>query len=664
MSYFSVLDDQLVCRSEGEVVVIAAWGPDSFRVRARLMGEVEDDRWSLLEPAPTKPAITLTDDSAVIRNGRIAASVSIDPWSKLVWITFTDDCGAVLLKEGPNGSALHSQARLHKPMAGGDQSVTAVFEAQPDEHFHGLGQYQDGVFDLKGSVFELAHRNSQACVPFVISSRGYGFLWHNQAIGEVSFNHNRTQWRAWATKQLDYWITAGESPTAISENYARATGFPPVMPEYGLGFWQCRLRYWNQEQLLDVAREYHRRGIPLDVIVCDFFHWPHMGDFRFDPEFFPDPAAMTRELKAMGTELMVSVWPQVALTSENYEEMRQEGLLVRADRGEQIGMRFQEDSMFFDATNPRAREYVWKKCQANYHDLGVRLFWLDEAEPEFGSYDFANFRYAAGPVLQAGNVYPAQFSRGFYEGMTAAGQSEIVNLVRCAWSGSQRYGALVWSGDIHSDWETLRRQVVAGLNMGVAGIPWWTTDIGGFGGGDPDDPDFRELLIRWFQWGTFCPVMRLHGDRVPQQRVSRADGTRLMESGAGNEIWSFGPQAEEILTAHIDLRERLRGYTRSLMSTAHQSGTPVMRAMFYEFPSDPTCQDLHDQYMFGPDILVAPVLNPGVAVRSVYLPLGSTWTDAHAGRSYDGGQWITCPTPLETIPYFTRGDAAPLPVAD
>ncbi len=453
---------------------------------------------------------------------------------------------------------------------------------------------------------------------------------------------------------MDYFITAGDTPEDISLNYARATGFAPMMPEYGLGFWQCKLRYWNQEHLLGVAREHKNRGLPMDVIVCDFFHWPRMGDFRFDPEFFPDPGAMVEELKSMGIELMVSVWPQIALDSENYREMRQQGLLVRSELGEQIGMRFGGDSMFYDATNPRAREYVWEKCRQNYYSHGIRIFWLDEAEPEYGSYDFENFRYHLGSAAQVGNVYPQMLSRNFYDGMRAAGQENPVNLVRCAWAGSQRYGALVWSGDVHCDWETFRRQLCAGLSMGIAGIPWWTTDIGGFHGGCPEDEGFRELLIRWFQWGAYCPVMRLHGDRQPARKVTRRDGSEAMFSGSGNEVWSFGEAAYPILKKYLLVRESLRDYTRRLMLEAHTQGKPVMRAMFYAFPRDPACSGLQDQYMYGFKYLVAPVMYPGMRERGVYLPAGAGWLNVETGEVHAGGQTVLAPAPLDVIPVFER----------
>jgi len=363
-----------------------------------------------------------------------------------------------------------------------------------------------------------------------------------------------------------------------------------------------------------------------------------------------------KELKDMGIELMVSVWPQVALTSENYEEMQQQGLLVRAEYGEQIGMRFVEDSMFYDATNPRAREYVWKKVKKNYYDNGIRIFWLDEAEPEYGTYDFKAYRYYLGTNLQVGNIFPQLYSRGFYEGMVAEGQENPVNLVRCAWAGSQRYGALVWSGDIMCDWEYFRRQVCAGLSMGVAGLPWWTTDIGGFHGGNIYDPAFRELLIRWFQWGAYCPVMRLHGDRQPKEPVYRKDGTPTLDSGNDNEVWSFGEEAYPILVKYMHRREELRDYVRGLMKEAHETGKPLLRGMFYAFPEEEACALLQDQYMFGDKYLVAPVMEPGARSRSVYFPANTTWRNVETGDVISGGQRVVVPAPLDVIPVFERVD--------
>ena len=208
------------------------------------------------------------------------------------------------------------------------------------------------------------------------------------------------------------------------------------------------------------------------------------------------------------------------------------------------------------------------KQKKNYYDKGIKTFWLDEAEPEYSVYDFENYRYYLGPNVQIGNIYPELYAKTFYDGMTAEGQENVINLLRCAWAGSQKYGALVWSGDIHSSFSSLRNQVAAGLNMGIAGIPWFTTDIGGFHGGNPDDPAFRELLIRWFEYGTFCPVMRLHGDREPHKPPMGSEGGAACVSGADNEVWSFGDEAYEILCGYLVLREKMKPYITELMKAA------------------------------------------------------------------------------------------------
>lgn len=250
--------------------------------------------------------------------------------------------------------------------------------------------------------------------------------------------------------------------------------------------------------------------------------------------------------------------------------------------------------------------------------------------------------------MQIGNIYPKEYAKGFYEGMEAEGQTNIVNLLRCAWAGSQKYGALVWSGDIASSWGSFRNQVAAGLNMGLAGIPWWTTDIGGFHGGNPNDPEFRELFARWFQWGAFCPVMRLHGDREPKPK------DQPTAPGADNEIWSYGDEVYEICKKYIDIREQLRDYTRDLMRQAHERGTPVIRTLFYEFPKDERAWAIETQYMYGQKYLVAPVFTAKQRESKVYLPAGCSWRSWDGKYQYDGGQTVTVLCPIDTMPVFVR----------
>lgn len=655
--YFANWKDGICYKNAGETLTIVPWGENSLRIRSAMMNEPVDTDYALLPPKACQAQITISENHAEIVNGKLRAVLTLD-WQKRCEVAFYNQNGKCLLKENGYQGALDTASRHFKPILGGDWELTASFKSDPNEKLYGMGQYQQEIWNIKNCVFELAQRNSQASVPFVLSSAGYGFLWHNPAIGKAIFARNITQWTAASTRQLDYWLTAGDTPDEIERAYADAVGHAPVMPEYGLGFWQCKLRYWNQEQLLNVAREYHRRGIPVSVIVCDYFHWPKLGDYRFDEEFFPDPEAMTAELKEMGIELMVSVWPQVDVKSENYADMQQRGLLIRAERGVQLGKLFAGNSMQYDATNPEARRFVWEKCKENYYNHGIRLFWLDEAEPNYTVDDFDNYRMQLGTHAAIGNIYPQLYAKGFYDGLSEEGEQPLT-LVRCAWAGSQRYGALVWSGDVHCTWEAFRSQLCAGLHMAVAGIPWWTTDIGGFNGGTTDDPDFQRLLVRWFEWGTFCPVMRLHGDRMPREFLHHADGSPLFPSGADNEVWSFGGENCETLTRYIHLREAMHPYLRRLMQETHETGRPVMRPMFYEFPQDSTCWDLGDQYMLGSDLLVAPVMYDHVEKRSVYLPAGSQWTLLHTGGTFEGGQTVCVDAPLDTIPVFRRDNALP-----
>jgi alpha-D-xyloside xylohydrolase len=597
---------------------------------------------------------------ATITNGQITAKINAEGW-----LSFYNHKGDLLLEEYWRNRdridrycvPLRVDARELHPISGtSDYRLVMRFEAYDNEKIFGLGQYQEANLDKKGSILELAHRNSQASVPFMLSNRGYGLLWNNPAIGTVVFGNNKTEWTALNTKKLDYFITAGDTPAQIEEQYAQATGTTPMMPEYGLGFWQCKLRYRTQEELLTVVREHKRRGLPLDVIVVDFFHWTRQGDFKFEPRDWPDPEAMVKELKEFGVELVVSVWPTIDERSENYSKMAEQGFLVKTDRGSGFHMNWMGDTTFFDATHPGARDFVWQRCKENYYTKGIKCFWLDEAEPEYGPYDFDIYRYYQGPALQCSNIYPAMYAKAFYDGLKQEGNKDLMNLVRCAWAGSQRYGALTWSGDIHSSFRSMREQLQAGLNMGIAGIPWWTTDIGGFLGGDIHNKEFQELLVRWFAWGAFSPVFRLHGERSPfyDREEEFINGVRQLTSGQDNEVWSFGEDNYEILKEFLFIRERLRPYIRECMKDAHEKGTPVMRPMFYDFSEDSASWNCTDQYMFGPDLIVAPIMEAGVTTRTVYLPKGSNWVDAKSKEHFEGGQTISVNAPIEIIPVFMR----------
>ena len=661
---FKVEGNKLIYRNDGEILQLEPWGENSLRIRGTKTPAVSEEPWALLDPVPCEAQIRVEGKTASITNGKLTAA-----FNEFGWLTYYNQKGEVLLEErwrvnngGLKTSPLAIPGREYKPIIGSsDYKLTLRFEGQDGEKIFGLGQRQEKQLNMKGCTLELAQRNTQSSIPFALSNKGYGMLWNNPAIGRVTFANNMTEWVAECSEHMDLWITAGDTPAEIEEAYANATGKVPMMPDYATGFWQCKLRYTTQEQLLNVAREYKKRGIPISVIVCDFFHWPQQGEWKFDPKYWPDPQAMVDELKSMGIELMVSIWPTVDVNSENYEEMKELGLLVRSERANAVQMQFMGNEYLFDAFNPESRQYVWNKAKENYYKYGIKIFWLDEAEPDYMfHYDYDNFRYYKGPAVKVSNFYPVEYAKAFYEGMEAEGQENILNLLRCVWAGSQRYGALLWSGDTHSTFDFLRNQMAAGLNVGLSGIPWWTTDIGGFTGGDIHDPKFHELLIRWFQFGLFCPVTRLHGFRDPIDfTISNAAKmwNQPFGSGADNEIYSYGEDVYKILKGLVDTRETLRPYVKEQMVKAHEKGTPVIRPLFYDNPEDEKCWDINDEYMFGPDILVAPVLYEGMRERNVYLPAGRIWKEVRTGKVYDGGTTVQCDAPLSVIPVFTTNDS-------
>ncbi|MGN0402357.1 MAG: TIM-barrel domain-containing protein [Acetatifactor sp.] len=674
-------NNRLVIAQGKSSVWVEPWGKNSVRVRMTAEPVMDQNDWALTErPEDITPEISfeeidVTDPwyrgeewakyhqkgtQATLKNGKITVKVSYEGW-----LSFYNQKGERLTEEYWRNRnrinrycvPLRVDARELKPIQGTrDYELTARFEAYDDEKIFGMGQYQEKHMNKKGAVLELAHRNSQASVPFFVSSRGYGFFWNNPAIGTAAFGTNKTEWYAKSTRKLDYFITAGDTPAEIEEQYSLATGRTPMMPEYGLGYWQCKLRYRNQEELLAVAREHKRRGLPMDAIVIDFFHWTMQGDFKFEPLDWPDPEAMVKELKELGIETVVSVWPTIDERSENFGRMAEEGYLVNADRGNQNHMTWMGNTVFYDATHPGAQKFVWERCKENYYKLGIRCFWLDEAEPEYGPYDFDNYRYYAGPALQCSNIYPVGYAKGFYDGLKEAGETEVLSLVRCAWAGSQKYGVLTWSGDICSSFRAMREQLQAGLSMGMAGIPWWTSDIGGFLGGNIKDPQFQELLVRWFAWGAFCPVFRMHGERSPwhEREQEFRNGVRQLTSGQDNEVWSFGEENYEILKKYLFIRERLRPYIRECMRAAADTGAPVMRPLFYDFPADKKSWEVEDSYMFGPDLLVSPVMEAGARERTIYLPEGADWTDAYTKEVHKGGRTVTVPAPLDIIPVMIR----------
>lgn len=666
--------DRVVASLNGETLWLEPVGADAVRVRATKNRRFDLDQVSgLLDDLPgSDAAIAVRDEGAVVTNGRMRAELTLVArgMGPALELSFHHSgTGETLLCEEPP-HILWPGARYHAAEEGPLWRVESRFRAHPGERFYGLGQHQHGRLDQKGCVIDLLQKNTEISIPFVVSSRGYGLIWNNPGVGRVELAENRTLWVADATPQLDYVVIAGDAPADILTSYAALTGVPPILPDWALGFWQSKLRYETQDEVLGVAREYRRRGLPIDCLVIDFFHWTKMGEWRFDADAFPDPARMVAELKDMGITPMVSVWPTVNANAETFADMQRAGYIVQSRRGAMDGSIFFDREpagrnalLFYDATHPEARAFHWSRVRDGYARHGITAFWLDANEPEMYPMHPDNLRYHAGEGRAVANAYPVLHQSGYAEHMAADGIEDGLVLSRSAWIGSQRYPVVVWSGDVASTFADLARQIRAGLNMAMSGVAWWTTDIGGFKHGDVGDPGFRELLIRWFQYGALCPVFRLHGFRRDAARDPRY-GHEFSFGGADNEVWSFGDEAYAILTRYLRLRERLKPYLKAQMDVAHRTGIPPMRPLLVDFPDDVTAWEAADSYLLGGDLLVAPVVELGARRRRVYLPADADWHDAWTGAAYAGGQRIEVDAPLDRIPLFLRGDAELPIVAD
>lgn len=667
----------LECYLENELLRIEAWGENALRVRSFPQGRICDEQGALQETVPNLEAEVkeLSDGSMEITNGNIRAVLDtrkrltfynqhnqllLREYIRLRAVQHDDgseDVGTVQVTKAFN-STLKLKSREYLANAhGSDYAVKVRFESQVHEKIFGMGQYQHEFLDLKHTMLELAQRNTQMSIPFYISNLHYGFLWNNPGIGTVHFAKNVTEWSMPATTYIDYWITAGDSPKEILEQYTNVTGRAPVMPKNLLGLWQSKLRYRTPEDVLEVLEGYRQRGIQLSTIAIDYFHWPKQGLYCFDETFWPNPREFIRTIKEeYGVEPIISVWPTVQTDAENFKEYQSKGYLVQTNRGVPITMQIQGQTIFIDTTNPEACQYVWSLLEKNYKSLGIDYFWIDVAEPGYSVYHFDNYSYRKGPVLHCGNLYPQGYLKMIYDG-NGGSQGQNVILVRGAWAGAQRYGALPWSGDIDSSFRAFKHQVNTGINVGLAGLPWWTTDIGGFHGGNAQDPEFRELMVRWFQYATFSPILRMHGDRLPHSKPLSSSGGGSMPTGAPNEIWSYGSVVENIMTGFIRIREQLADYLHGVMKEASQKGYPVMRSLFFEFPDDPITWEVENIYLLGDSMLVAPIMDYQARERQVYLPQGETWIHIFTQEEYKGGQFYTVVASLEEIPVFVKKEA-------
>jgi alpha-D-xyloside xylohydrolase len=513
------------------------------------------------------------------------------------------------------------------------------------EAFYGLGQHQSGVWNYRGEAIDLSQDNTNISIPLLLSSNGYGIFWNN---GSRSGFNNRFVHAFYLSSEVadsvDYYFIYGPEFDGIVSAYRELTGSVPLFGKWAYGYWQCKNRYASQQELESVAQKYRDLHIPLDNIVQDWFWWNVMGDPVFNKNY-PDPKGVIDDLHKNHVHLMISVWPYFRPGSSVYDDMDKRGFFI--DRTKASG--FHPAGMaLYDAFNPAARKYYWNLMDKALFKIGADAWWLDTTEPETEGREtniLVTNKVATGIGARYANEFPLLTTTGVYEGQRAASdQKRVFILSRSAYAGEQRNAAAVWSGDVDPNWETFRRQIPAGLNYSVSGLPYWTTDIGGFVTANPDDPAYRELYVRWFEFGTFCPIFRAHGTRTTNQ----------------NEVWSYGPEAQKTLVAYDQLRYRLMPYIYSLAWKVTNENYTMMRPLVMDFRTDTRAQIIGDEYLFGPAILVSPVTEPGASSRHLYLP-HATWYDFWTGSSIQGGHTIDAPAPIDRIPLYVRaGSIVPL----
>ena len=579
-----------------------------------------------------------TPDDVTLTTSRLAVTVTRKDGA----ITYRDLSGTQLVQEA---SRKLTPVKVNGEDTFRAESFVNIYGSH--EGLYGLGQHQAGVWNYRGESVDISQDNSNISIPLLVSSKGYGIFWNNDS--RSRFN-NRFANYLYITSEvadnIDYYFFYGPELDQIVAAYRELTGAAPMFGKWAYGFWQCKNRYKSQEEILGIARKYRELHIPADNIVQDWFWWNRKGEHVFNKNY-PDPKGMVDQLHKDNFHLMISVWPFFEPGSAVYDDMDKRGWFV--DKFKFAKPPYHTDAMaVYDATDPEARKYYWQLMDKALFNIGIDAWWLDTTEPETEGQEeniLLHHKLAIGSGDRYVNIYPLMTTGAVYDGQrSSSDKKRVFILSRSAFAGDQRYGVTAWSGDINSDFLTFSRQIPAGLNFALSGLPYWTTDIGGFVSGDPDDPDYRELFIRWFQFGTFNPILRVHGTRKTDQ----------------NELWSYGPDAQKILTNFDRLRYRLLPYIYSLAwKTTSESYTP-MRPLVMDFRTDVRAQNTGDQFMFGPAFLVSPVTEPAATTRTLYLPQ-SKWYDFWTGSLITGNRTIEADAPLERLPLYIRaGSILPL----
>ncbi|MBQ3786028.1 MAG: DUF5110 domain-containing protein [Lachnospiraceae bacterium] len=608
--------------------------------------------------------------------------------------------GGFKKKMTANGEVSYAEG-MHRKAKRLVYSVDLEFDTGHDEMLLGLGQYEDGIMDYRDHKEYLYESNMRIAIPFLVTTGHYGILIDSESCQIFKSGRNTIKFTIDSELMLSYYVFLGEDIKSIIRCYHELTGMPSMLPRWAFGYIQSKERYGSAEELLEVAGNFRDKNIPIDCIVQDWYTWEEglWGEKKFDKKRYPDLKKTVDDLHEKNIHFMVSIWPNMSPDSDNYAEFAKADLLM-------------PNSNLYDAFDEKARDLYWKQCREEIMGSGTDALWCDNAEP-FSDADWSGEkkkpekeRYLVVTDTSKEsmdwdkiNSYGLYHAKGIYENWRKSyPKKRVVNLTRSGYTGVQKYGVILWSGDITATYDTLRRQIVEGVKMGLTGIPYWTLDIGGFfvvndkyenrGCNDKEhlplwfwrgdyndgvrDLGYRELYVRWFEFGTFLPIFRSHGTDTPREpwqfKDDALDGSDGCTSESGNVFY-------DAIVSHIRLRYSLIPYLYSLGAMAHREGSIMMRSLVMEYPDDERVRTVADEYMLGPSLLIAPVYTPmyylagsvkiesSDKTRKVYLPAGNGWYDFYTGEFYEGGQEIDADAPLEHIPVFVR-EGSIIPFSD
>jgi alpha-D-xyloside xylohydrolase len=645
-------------KTKNNEVEIRVYSPAIVRiVRSPELVKNYQSSLSVIKNAEKAPfTITTSGETVIIKTALLKIGVNLADDR----VSFYNLSGILLLNEQKADSAFTPTMDADKK----SWIIKQEFKLSKDEGIYGLGQFQDGVMNYRNHSVRLRQNNKFVANPFLLSTKGYGILWDNYSVTTFADNDRGASFKSEVGDYIDYYFVYGKNADGVIAGYRGLTGQSPMYGKWAYGFWQSRERYKSQEELIGVVEKYRSLKVPLDNIVQDWQYWGtdnnNWNSTEFGNPLFPDPEGMIKKVHQDHAHIMISVWPSFGQKTKIYHELKAYNLLYGFENWPHDG-----GVRVYDAFNPQARNIYWKYMNLNLFSKGIDAWWLDASEPEQfdtnGKID--STQTYLGSFKRFRNAFPLETTSGVYEhqrGTTS--DKRVFILTRSAFSGQQRYGASTWSGDIYGNWDVFRKQISGGLNFCMAGIPYWTTDIGGFFSGKSyplgvADPAYQELYVRWFQFGAFSPLFRSHGTQTPRE---------IYQFGSKGD-WAYDAQEK-----YINLRYRLMPYIYSLAWKVTSHSYTLMRGLPMDFANDKKVYTINDQYMFGPSILVSPVTEAMYTTQSteknqkgtvdfssikshkLYLPQGGGWYDFWTGEKTAGGKTVSRQTPIDIIPLYVK----------